>query len=288
LASGNRTIAPLYVEQLIRFMREQGGAAPTRLADLIALRVERLPADARRVLQAISVWGDDSNDEVLMPLFKDEQEPDLVDALGFLRRAGMVEVTETEFRTTHPLIRDVVLTTIPAAVKRELHERAADVCESRGSPLEVRALHAYAAQSSFQALILLERASADCTARGDMPGSILNLRRGLELARRELFRGELDDPDRAVLIFSRKLGEALAKMGAYTDADGVLREALDIARPSGQDRARVLGVLAHVAHGKGRGQEAQTYLREAMELATRAGSRELVSSLETLKRAIAS
>ena len=71
---------------------------------------------------------------------------------------------------------------------------------------------------------------------------MLALRRGLDLARREIFRGELDDPMRAVLIFSRKLGEALARTGDVTDAEGVLREALDLAGPSGKDRARVLGV----------------------------------------------
>ena len=59
---GGRGIAPLYVDQLLRFSREQGGRAPTRLADLIALRVERLPPDARRVLQAIAVYGDNADD----------------------------------------------------------------------------------------------------------------------------------------------------------------------------------------------------------------------------------
>ena len=82
------------------------------------------------------------------------------------------------------------------------------------------------------------------------------LRRGLDLARRELFRGELDDPMRAVLIFSRKLGEALARGGHLTDADGVLREALDLAGPSGHDRAVVLGALAHVARERDRRHEA--------------------------------
>ena len=62
---GGRGIAPLYVDQLLRFSREQGGAPPTRLADLIALRVERLPPDARRVLQAIAVYGDDADDVVV-------------------------------------------------------------------------------------------------------------------------------------------------------------------------------------------------------------------------------
>ena len=59
---GGRGIAPLYVDQLLRFSREQGGRAPTRLADLIALRVERLPPDARRVLQAIAVYGDNADE----------------------------------------------------------------------------------------------------------------------------------------------------------------------------------------------------------------------------------
>ncbi|MGH7331064.1 MAG: hypothetical protein ACREJX_22170, partial [Polyangiaceae bacterium] len=102
------------------------------------------------------------------------------------------------------------------------------------------------------------------------------------------FRCELDDPMRAVLIFSRKLGESLATAGAFVDAEGVLREALDMAGPSGQDRARVLGALAPVAHGRSRRQEAQAYLREALELASRSNSPDLLSSLEDLQRALAS
>jgi len=114
------------------------------------------------------------------------------------------------------------------------------------------------------------------------------LRKGLDLARRELFRGELDDPMRAVLIFSRKLGESLAKGGQLNDADGVLREALDVAGPSGNDRAAVLAALAHVAHGRDRPQEAREYMREAVDLASSSGDREVLSSLEPLRRAIAS
>ncbi len=187
----------------------------------------------------------------------------------------------------HPLLREIVLATIPAAARRELHSKAAEVCEMLGAPIEVRAVHQFYAQNAFEALLLLERVSALCTQRGDMPGSALALRRGLELARRELFRGELDDPERAVLIFARKLGEALAQLGDFTDAEGVLREALDMAGPGGQDRARVLAALAHVAHGRDRRREAEAYLREALDLATRSGAHELVTSLQDLKRSIA-
>jgi serine/threonine-protein kinase len=282
---GGRTIVPLYLEQLMRFTREESGTVPPSLADVIAVRVERLPADARRVLQAVAVWGDHTDDEVLSRLLG--EEVDLIEALGFLRRAGMVIVGESGIRTSHPLLREVTLATIPAAVKRELHAVAAIVCDERDLPIEVRALHEYWGGSAFQALLLLERVSVLATGRADHQGAIMALRRGLELARRELFRGELDDPMRAVLIFSRKLGEALARGGQLNDAEGVLREALDVAGPSGKDRAAVLGTLAHVAHERDRRQEARDYLREALELASRSGAHELMTSLETLRRAIA-
>ena len=282
---GARTIVPLYLEQILRYTREESGVPPPALADVIAVRVERLPADARRVLQAAAVWGDDGDDEVLMRMLGDEV--DLVEALGFLRRAGMILVGTSGIRTSHPLLREVTMATIPAAVKRELHAAAAVVCDERELPLEVRALHEYWGGTAFQALLLLERVSVLASARGDHQGAIMALRRGLDLARRELFRGELDDPMRAVLIFSRKLGEALVRGGQLNDAEGVLREALDVAGPNGKDRAAVLGALAHVAHDRDRRQEARDYLREALELASRSGAHELVTSLETLRRAIA-
>ncbi|MGA3119595.1 MAG: protein kinase [Polyangiaceae bacterium] len=284
--AGARTIVPLYVEQLLSFLREESGAVPPALADLIAVRVERLPADARRVLQAAAVWGDDADDDVLTKMLADEV--DLVETLGFLRRAGMVKIAEDGIRTAHPLLREVILATIPAAVKRELHAAAADVCDQRELSIEVRALHEYGGGSAFQALLLLERVSVLASARGDNQGAIMALRRALELARRELFRGELDDPERAVLIFSRKLGDALAKNGQLNDAEGVLREALDVAGPSGSDRAAVLASLAHVAHGRDRRQEARDYLREALELASRSASHEVLTLLETLRRSMAS
>jgi tetratricopeptide (TPR) repeat protein len=89
---------------------------------------------------------------------------------------------------------------------------------------------------------------------------------------------------RAVLIFSRKLGEALAREGDLTDADGVLREALDLAGPSGVDRAMVLASLAWVAKDRERGNEALTYLREAIDLAKQSGASDLLSALEGLRR----
>jgi serine/threonine-protein kinase len=282
---GGRGIAPLYVDQLLRFSREQGGRAPTRLADLIALRVERLPPDARRVLQAIAVYGDAADEAIVKKLVT--EGTNMADATTALVEAGMIEAAKVGFRSAHPLIRDVVLATIPAAVRRGLHARCAEIGEDNDMPLEARALHEYSAQNTFQALILLEQVASRAATRGDVGGSIAALRRGLDLARRELFRGELDDPMRAVLIFARKLGEALTTAGQFTDAEGVLREALDMAGPSGSDRARVLGALAQVSAIRDRNDEAHRYLLEALELAFASGAHELLHSLEDLKKSIA-
>ncbi len=283
---GGRGIAPLYVEQLLRFSREQGGRAPTRLADLIALRVERLPPGARRVLQAVAVYGDNADERSIRRLVI--EGTNLGEATNTLLMAGMIEVSESGVtRTAHPLIRDVVLATIPAAVRRGLHATCAQLGEENGMPLEARALHEYSAQNTFQALILLEQTAQRANARGDLGGSISALRRCVDLARRELFRGELDDPMRAVLIFARKLGEVLTTAGQFTDAEGVLREALDMAGPSGPDRARVLGALAQVSANRDRNDEAHRYLLEALELAFASGAHELLHSLEDLKKSIA-
>jgi serine/threonine-protein kinase len=280
-----RVIVPLYLEQMLRYRQEEQGEAPHGLADIIAVRIERLPADARRVLQAAAVWGDDVDDSVLTKMIG--EDVDLIEALGYLRRAGMLAVAEDGIRTSHPLVREVALAMIPAAVRRELHAAAAVVCDERDLPIEVRAMHETWGGTAFQALLLLERVSSSAGARGDFQGAVTALSRGLELARRELFRGELDDPMRAVLIFSRKLGEALVRNGQLNDAEGVLREALDVAGPGGADRAALLGALAHVAHDRDRRQEARDYLREALEVASRTGAHELITSLETLRRAIA-
>ncbi len=283
--AGNRGIAPLYVDQLIRFGEEQGGVPPPRLGDLIALRTERLDQDARKVLQAIAVYGDAATELIVSRMVT--RTIDVPGAARVLVNAGMVERSGDMLAITHPLLREVVLATIPQAVRRDLHAMAAEVCEEAEAPIEVRALHEYHAENAFQALILLEQVSAKAVGCGDTDASIDALRRGLDLARLELVRGDLDEPLRAVLIFSRKLGEALTGVGQFTDAEGILREALHLAGPTGEDRARILGALAKVCSGRDRPQEAHTYLREALELAFESGAHDLLFSLEGLKKTIA-
>jgi serine/threonine-protein kinase len=186
--------------------------------------------------------------------------------------------------TSHPLLRELVLAGIPAAVRKELHNKTLQAAERFATPIEAAAMHAYHAQDSFQALLLLEQVADRASARGDLASEVLALRRGLEMARQEISRGELEDPLRAVLIFSRKLGASLTRAGDFADAEGVLREALDVVGPSGAERAKVLSALAHVAHGRRREPEAIGYLDQAIEAAERSGAHELMSALTDTRR----
>jgi serine/threonine-protein kinase len=283
---GGRGVLPMYVDQLVRFSSEGGSDAPPRLADLIGRRLDTLDPDARRVLQALAVLGDMVEPKVIAQLLPKAHK--LQQSLESLRNAGMVERTGQLVSASHPLLREVVLNGTPAAVRRELHKKALRALEKQSAPLEAQALHAYEAQDSFQALLLLEQVAERAGSRGDTATEVLALRRGLELARLEISRGELDDPLRAMLIFSRKLGAALTRAGNYSDAEGVLREALDIAGPSGTDRARVLGALAHVAHGRHREREAIGYIDEAIAAARQSGAHDLVSTLTDTRNAWAS
>jgi serine/threonine-protein kinase len=212
------------------------------------------------------------------------ETPSATVLVGMLRVAGMLEEEHGRFCAAHPLVREIALATTPVAVRRDLHARAA--IDENGDPLplplEVRALHAYHAQDSLEALMLLEQVADRASERGDRAGAVLALRRGLDLARRELFRGELDEPEKAVIIFSRKLGEALAKAGALTDADGVLREALDLGGSGGLERARLLAALAFVTHQRGRPGDAIIHLVQALDIAKRQGAADLVASLERM------
>jgi len=281
VAPGTRLL-PLHLEQLLAWARESAEPPPARLADLIVARAERLPAEALHTLQALAVWGDDATVEVLRAMLGGVDPRGALDALA---AANLALATATGIRVPHPLIRRVVFASIPAGRKSDLFTAAARLRPD--APLELRARQAIYGGSTFEALALLDALAARRASQGDFAGSVGALRRALDLARRELHRGELDDPMTAVLVFARKLGDALAALGKWSDAEGVLREALDGAPPASEQRAHVLGALAHVAKARSHPNDARRYLEEAIRVARQSDARELMPMLERLEKDIA-
>ncbi|RLB60677.1 MAG: hypothetical protein DRI90_13175 [Deltaproteobacteria bacterium] len=228
--------------------------------------------------------GDASRAAQLVALLPDVDE--LGRYLTVLRQAGFVVVNGPEAACGHPLTREIVLGSIPRGVRRELHVRARrdfGVDDLR-IPLEAHALHAYHAGESFEALMLLEQTAARSRARDDPEGAVRALRRALELARVEMARGELDDPESAMMMFSTKLGDALVLAGKHQDAEGILTEALGMAGPQAKERPRILASLANAAHGIGHPADAYTYLDDALRLAEKTKQTQLMDKLELMRQ----
>lgn len=275
-------VLPLYVDQALRYHFEGGTDTPARIGDLIHRRLETLDADARRVLQGLCILGFSA---LISDVAELMQIDGVEDSINGLLARGMITLHSGRATVSHPMIRNVTLSAIPAEARRQLHRRALRIEDRRRGPLEARAAHAYECQESFQALLLLEQVADRATSVGDTEAEVLALRQGLEIARREISRGELDDPMRAVLIFSRKLGASLTRAGNFSDADGILRESLDLAGPTSADRAKILGALAHVSYGRKRYNEAIERLDRAIAAAHVASAQNLLSTLEDTKQA---
>jgi tRNA A-37 threonylcarbamoyl transferase component Bud32 len=276
-------LSPLHAEELIAWAEESAEPPPERLADVIVGRIERLAGDARHVLQALAVWGDAGGIGVLQGLVP--PGVDVAFAVETLERSAMVSVDGAVHRVAHPLVRSVVFSTTPAGRKSELFARAAELRPD--APLEVRARQAIHAGSALEALAHLDALSSVRAAHADLAGSVSALRKALDLARRELHRDELDDPVEAVLVFARKLAEALGASQRWSDAEGILSEALGTAPPASEQRAHLLGAMAQVANARAQPREARRYLDEALRAARQSDARELLPMLERLDKAIA-
>jgi hypothetical protein len=274
---------PMLLQQLALFANEGGVDPPPRLGDVVALRLERLPADRRRALQALAVLGDATPASQLSAALADGNG--LHDLLGELHEGHWLVRPTDGTLCMHPLVREITLGSTPAEVRRRLHARARQSAAlvKRGTPLEAHAAHAIMAQQPFEALMLLEQVASRAAVRGDFEGSIVALRAGLDLARHELAHDELDDPVSAALWFACRLGDALGLAGEPTQADGVLREALDLAGPAAALRPRLLASLANVAFDRGRHAVAHATLEEAKRLAAERGRRDWVSAFGRLR-----
>ncbi len=276
---GNRGIPPLYVDEALAFGVDSGNIPPARLADLIALRLAGLEPEQRRYVQALSVLGENVTTSTLSSILNTEALNETVvtglESIRLVKRSA-----DGKLSLRHPLVQELCLHAIPAEVRRELHDQAARVLQIEGAPMEALSHHFSQAGDSTGALFMLEQLATRAQARGDDRTACQHLRRGLELAREELYKGELDDPMRAIAIFGRKLGQALNRMGRFSDAEGVLLEVLDGTGSSEVARVEILESLALASKRRRKQAAAERYLRQAIELSQKHGDPTRVARLE--------
>ncbi|WP_437816539.1 protein kinase domain-containing protein [Sorangium sp. So ce1078] len=272
--------SPLFITELSRLAGESGdlgGAAPD-LSALLAGRIRRLPAPARRLLEVVAVAGQPIERRTAARAAEVEGEPlDEPEALSRLVAAQVVRVREAHDREEllpyHDRVGEAVLAALPRARRREHHLRLARALQGqggaepsllvhhlRGAGLDaeaaVCALEAaaqaqaalafdQAARFAREALALGERDAAVARgARLALASALASAGRSREAADAYLDLASREPPPEA--LSHRREAMQLLLAGGYVDEglsvlDGVLAE-LGLSRP-----ASTLAAIAQAA-----------------------------------------
>ena len=146
-AGGN----PLFVEEIVRSLVSSGVLVrrddrwvctagcdvvniPPTLHGLLLSRVDRLPIDARRLLQAAAVLGEVFDEAILRAIATDTEAADT--ALEVLVESNLIQRDGdgARYRFTHALIHEVVYQNLLLSRRAELHERIARARECATGP----------------------------------------------------------------------------------------------------------------------------------------------------------
>jgi class 3 adenylate cyclase/tetratricopeptide (TPR) repeat protein len=145
---------PLFVEETVRMLLEQGTAGGDRIPDtlqaLIGARIDRLPAGEKIILQRGSVIGRvfwAGAIDYLSPEYDSDELEDMLDDLllrDFVTREERSTITgESAYRFKHGLIREVAYGGLSKSGRAEYHTRFAEWLRERADKelLEIRAYH---------------------------------------------------------------------------------------------------------------------------------------------------
>jgi class 3 adenylate cyclase/tetratricopeptide (TPR) repeat protein len=286
-AAGN----PFFAEELVRGLVDSGAlegepgayrlakpiaeiALPASVRDLLAARIDRLPEEAKTLLQEAAVIGK-SFPAPLLVTTSGRSAPAVEDALAALEEAGFVRperpLPEAEYAFVHPLTQEVAYTSQLAARRARSHATVGRALAEGGAGEQDAALVAHHFEQAGQKLEAARwhGRAAEWLALRDAGASLTHARRA-----RALLAGEASDEAAALRLRAcvRLLNEGW-RVG-LPDGEGqeVHREGLALAEaradPGAASRIQLLWGAIH-----GTGGEMGAYREltaEAMRLATEA------------------
>ena len=201
---------PLFVEETIRLLAEQGNGASARIPDtvqaLIAARIDRLPPDCRSVLRHGSLIGRvfwrNAVAELDPSLDVDTALEGLVERQLLTREPVSTLPGEVAFRFRHVLIRDVAYSGLAKGERARLHRAFADWLGRR--PVDERA--------EAQAHHLDRAAALVAELDGRVPEELrAEAAAALELAGRRALAREANRTARRLLLRSIELESSLER-----------------------------------------------------------------------------
>jgi len=292
---------PFFLEESVRTLVETGALAgergayrliedaraiqvPATVQALLAGRIDRLPVEGKRLLQAASVIGKDVPFVVLQAIAEDGEE-DLRRGLAHLQAAEFLYEAhlfpELEYTFKHALTHEVAYASLLQERRRLLHLRILEALERRhaaaepSEDVERLARHALGGEAWDKAATYLRQAARRTMTRssyGAAAGLLREARRALERL------PETPDTLAQAIDVRLELRLALIPLGLYDDALAVMREAEGLATRLG-DPARLGRVLADISarlrNVAGEHLQAIEVGRRALAIAADSGDREL-------------
>ena len=226
----------------------QATGVPASVHAVLAARIDRLPVEEKRLLQAAAVIGHDVP-LALLQAVAEENESDLRRGLTHLQAAEFLYQTslfpDLEFSFKHALTHEVTYGTLLQQRRRELHARIVEVIERLyadrlSQHVEALAYHALKGEVWDRAVTYLREVCMRAAMRSAYAESLTSFEEALRAL------GHLSDsPDAKTLAIDLRLDSrvVLAPLGQYDRILGYMREAEILARALG-DRRRLGLVLA--------------------------------------------
>jgi predicted ATPase len=292
---------PFFMEEIVQALFEDGALlrngsvklarsmnavkVPATVQAVLASRIDRLPAEAKDLLQTLAVIGREFSLSLIRAVVS-KSEDDLNRLLNDLQLGEFIyeqpAVGDTEYIFKHALTQEVSYNSVLSERRKQIHERAAQAMEASyatnlADHYDSLARHYQRSGDASKAVNYLRLAAQQAMNRSAFPEA-----EGQLAAARESLQSLPDDAERAraelALLFSQ--ARCRTYIGSSSASVEILEQAREVCERVGDDVSRfeVLRSLAFAYRLRGDDQQkSRTLLEKLHEIATRAADPELVA-----------
>ncbi|HLB66860.1 MAG TPA: tetratricopeptide repeat protein [Thermoplasmata archaeon] len=278
---------PLFIREVLRGLREEGairarGATqrlaravkrldiPARVREAIRRRLEKLPKEERRLLDAAAACGTRFTTALIARVAGEEENRVVRGLENLVRVHGLLRTTENGFGFDHPAVQEVAYEASPPEARRAHHREAAEWLELVGGPLEDVAEQYYRAGEA-RAAPKLRQAADGARARYANAEAIRFYDEAMSLEENPGKRREILE---ALGLVYRLVGDYGASLSSF-------KRALALA-DSSRDRARMSGEIADTQSKMGQNETAMRVCVEALPIVEGQGVAEEAMLLSTI------
>ncbi|MFQ5910301.1 MAG: tetratricopeptide repeat protein [Thermoplasmata archaeon] len=268
-------------------------ALPERVRDVIRERLDRLPMEDRRLLDAAATCGTRFTAALVAKVTGEEEGKALNGLSAIARVHGLLRPTDSGFTFDHPAVQEVAYDGVPTEIRQTYHREAADWLELAGGSIEDIGEHYYRARDR-RAGAALRCAASEARAKYANEEAIRFYTEALELEedaqkRMEMFYGlgrvydliadyekssesfgtalELTEEKRKRAEIKAWIGQMLVKRGEYDEAKRICTEALDsVEGEECKEEAVALTSIGLMSQYRGENDRALEYFEKSLKI----------------------